>query len=87
VGTSESEKSPELWRARRKVGLGFAGFGMGIWDTKANSVIKDKGKECPWIRDRDKIRDHNARRIRDRQQVDLGLHDLEWVGGWNNLQL
>jgi serine/threonine protein kinase len=88
TGTSESEKSPELWKARRNVGLGFTGFGAGIWDTKANTVVKVKGKDCPWIRDRDhRARDHHTRRSQDRQP-DLG--DLEWVGGgWNptNLQL
>lgn len=85
TGTSESEKSPELWKSRRNVGLGFTGLGAGIWDNKANTVIKDKGKECPWIRDRDRVRDHHTRRSRDRQQVDLG--DLEWVGGWRDLHL
>jgi len=79
TGTSESEKSPELWKSRRNVGLGFTGFGAGIWDTKANTVIKEKGKGCPWVRDRDRVRDHHIRRS------DHG--DLEWVGGYNNLQL
>jgi len=83
VGASESEKSPELWKSRRNVGLGFTGFGAAIWGTKANTVINDKGKECPW-RDH-RVRDRHARRSRDRQQVDSG--DLEWVGGWNNLHL
>jgi len=79
TGSSESERSPELWKVRRDVGLGFAGFGAKIWDTKAHNV-KDKGKECPWIKER-------APEQRSRK-----LHgDLEWVGGhlggWNDLHL
>lgn len=86
TGTSESEKSPESWKARRNVGLGFTGFGAGIWDSKANTVVKVKGKDCPWIRDKDhKARDHHTRRSQERQP-DLG--DLEWVGGgWNPTSL
>jgi len=85
TGPSESEKSPELWKTRRNVGLGFTGFGAGIWDTKANNVNKDKGKDCPWIREKDyRVRDHHRRSL-ERPPVDLG--DLEWVGGWNNLHL
>jgi serine/threonine protein kinase len=88
TGTSDSEKSPELWKARRHIGLGFTNFGAGVWDGKVNTVVKDKGKECPWIQDREnhRIRDH--RRSRERQQLqhpDLG--DLEWVGGWHSLHL
>jgi hypothetical protein len=84
TGATESEKSTDLWKVRRNVGLGFTGFGAGIWDTKANTVIKDKSKECPWIRDRNHGgRDHHTRRSRERQQVDHH-GDLEWVGGWNN---
>ncbi|PMD43365.1 kinase-like protein [Hyaloscypha variabilis F] len=82
TGTSESEKSPELWKARRSVGLGFTGFGAGVWDNKANTVIKDtKGKGCPWARDR--ARDHN--RGKEKRHGDFG--DLEWVGGWEHLHL
>jgi serine/threonine protein kinase len=80
TGTSESEKSPDMWRGRRNVGLGFTGFGAGVWDNKASN-IKDKGKECPWARER--VRDHHQQR-KDKQ-VDLG--DLEWVGGWHDLHL
>ena len=79
TGTSDSEKSPELWKARRKVGLGFTGFGAGVWDSKANTVVKEKAKEvkeCPWIRDRT----WDARRSRER----LADADLEWVGGFGN---
>jgi serine/threonine protein kinase len=93
TGTSESERSPELWKARRhgnvsgNVGLGFTGFGAGVWDSKANTV-KDiaardihhpKGKVCPWARD-SKVRDHHYGKDK--------IYDLEWVGGtWENLQL
>ena len=71
TGTSESEKSPELWKARRNVvGLGFTGFGAGVWDNKANNVIKDKGKARPWTRDQ----------VNHGKEKRLG-HDLEWVGG------
>jgi serine/threonine protein kinase len=82
TGTSESEKSPELWKARRSVGLGFTGFGAGVWDNKANTVLKDtKGKGSPWARDR--ARDHN--RGKEKRHGDFG--DLEWVGGWEHLHL
>jgi len=85
TGTSESEKSPELWKARRNVGLGFTGFGAGVWDKKANTVIKDttkdKGKGCPWARDR--VRDHHYGK--EKRHGDIG--DLEWVGGWESLHL
>ena len=78
TGTTESEKSPELWKARRSVGLGFTGFGAGVWDTKAITVIKettkDRGKGCPWARDR--ARDHHHGKI-ERRHGDLG--DLEWL--------
>ena len=79
TGTSESEKSPELWKARRNVGLGFTGF--GVWDNKANTVVKDKGNGCPWARDRG--RDHYERR-NHKQRVE---GDMEWVGGWHDLHL
>jgi len=94
TGTSESEKSPDLWKSRRNVGLGFSGFGASVWDSKANNVFKDNGakaihshtvgnKACPWSRDR--VRDHHYSHGKDKRQVDLG--DLEWVGGWNDLHL
>ena len=81
AGTSESEKSPELWKGRRNFGSGFTGFGMGFWDNKANSIVKDKGRECPWVKDRDRVRDLHDWRSKGKQLVDLG--DLEWVGGWS----
>jgi serine/threonine protein kinase len=83
TGSSESEKSPELWKVRRgNVGLGFTGFGAGVWDNKANTVIKDigsrdKGKGCPWVRDR--VREHHHGK--DTRQVVLG--DLECGWGWD----
>jgi len=79
--TSESEKSAELWKTQRHVGLGFSSFGVGVWDSKANTVIKDKAKECPWVRNRDHLPDHHARRSSERQ---IDLADLEWVGGFTN---
>jgi len=90
TGSSESEKPPELWKVKRNViGLGsFTGFGAAVWDNKANTVIKDKGKECPWVRDR--VRDHYEQRGKGKNVVDHG--DLEWVdrhsvGGWNDFHL
>jgi serine/threonine protein kinase len=88
TGTSESERSPEPWKARRQVGLGFTGFGVGAWDNKVATVVitkdigaKDlKGKVCPWARDSAKVH-HNHPHGRDKH------YDLEWVGGWENLQL
>ncbi|KAF4633205.1 hypothetical protein G7Y89_g4906 [Cudoniella acicularis] len=75
TGTSDSEKSPELWKAR---GLGFTGFGAGVWDNKSTTtVIKDKGNGCPWVKDR--ARDRPQRRG-SRPAADLG--DLEWVAGF-----
>jgi len=83
TGTSESEKSPESWKVRRNIGSGFAGFGAGGWDSKGNnSMIKDRGKECPWIREKDRVRDHHEYIHKGKPQVDLG--DLEWVGGWSD---
>lgn len=77
TGTSESEKSPELLKVRRNVGLGFTGFGAGVWDNKANSVIRERGKGCPWVRDSGRDQHHG----KDRHG------DLEWVGGWNESNL
>jgi len=84
TGTSESEKSPDPWKARRNVGLGFMGFGAGVWDNKANTVIKDTGAHgasrtngCPW--GRDKVRDHHGNHRQDNH-----ASDLEWVGGWRD---
>merc|ERR1711900_133846 len=58
TGTSDSEKSPELRKARRNVGLGFSGFGagVGVWD-KLNTTVKDTGA-------RDKGRVAHGRRRR-----------------------
>ncbi|RDW89452.1 putative negative regulator of sexual conjugation and meiosis [Coleophoma cylindrospora] len=80
TGASDSEKSPESGKSRRNVGLGFAGFGSSVWDTKTNNV-KDTGKGCPWSRDiKSKARDQESKRGKD-------LGDLEWVGGWHHLHL
>jgi len=82
TGTSDSEKSPELWKARRNVGLGFSGFGagVGVWD-KLNTTVKDtgardKGKGCPWAKE--KSRDHGYKRHGN---------DTEWAGGFTDLHL
>jgi len=81
TGTSESEKSPELWKARRNIGFsGFTGSGVGLWDNKANIVSKDKARECPWVRVRDPHEPRKGKLVRDHG-------DLEWVGGWNDLHL
>ncbi len=62
-----------------------ANEGAGVWDHKANTVIKDtikdRGKGCPWARDR--FRDHHHGK--EKRHGDLG--DLEWVGGWEHLHL
>jgi len=88
TGTSESEKSPEPWKARRQIGLGFAGFGAGVWDNKTHAVVitkdfgvKDhKAKVCPW--DSAKSRDHYY------HGKDRHWGDSEWVGAsFENLQL
>lgn len=84
TGQSDAEQSPDLYRGRRNVGLGFAGFGDGVWDKKTNTVIKDtaSGKGCPWARDvKGRARDQQE----NRKNKDLG--DLEWVGGWHDLHL
>ncbi|KAL2067980.1 hypothetical protein VTL71DRAFT_16078 [Oculimacula yallundae] len=81
TGTSDSEKSPDLLKSRRNVGLGFSGFGagVGVWD-KLNTVkdtsAKDKGKGCPWAKE--KSRDHGAYKRHG---------DLEWIGGFADLHL
>ncbi|KAG9249194.1 kinase-like domain-containing protein [Calycina marina] len=80
TGISESEKSPEPWKVKRDVGLGFSGFGAKLWDSKAHTVVKDKGKDCPW----------SKKGPAQRSQKMQG--DLEWVGGhqfggWNDLHL
>ncbi|KAH6684215.1 kinase-like domain-containing protein [Halenospora varia] len=87
TGTSESEKSPELWKVRRDygrdVGLGFTGFGAGVWDNKAaTTVSKDKGHGCPWVKDR--VRDRHSRKDNHRPAA---LGDLEWIGGFAPLQM
>ncbi|KAH8600871.1 kinase-like domain-containing protein [Bisporella sp. PMI_857] len=82
--TGSSEKSPEVWKVRRDVGLGFTGFGVKIWDNKVNAVVKDKGRECPWVRNR-------ASDTRSKVKLPAGHGDLEWVGGhiggWNDFHL
>jgi len=82
AGTSESEKSPDLWKGRRNVGLGFAGFGAGVWDHKANNISKDKVRECPWNKDSPRVRDRHVLR-KDKQF----LGDLEWIGGLHDIHL
>lgn len=81
----------DSWRSpRRNVGLGFSNVGMGAWNQKS-SPVKEKGKECPWARDR--VRDHyhyehrkeNWLITKENKRSDLG--DLEWVGGWHDLHL
>lgn len=78
TGSSESEKSPDLWKGRRTFGLGFTGFGASVWDNKANIVSKDRGKECPWAKDSARARDRHVRKDRH----DFG--DLEWIGGFGH---
>ncbi|KAG9236606.1 kinase-like domain-containing protein [Amylocarpus encephaloides] len=84
TGTSESERTPELWRKQKNVGLGFTGFGAGVWDNKVvNAPIKDKGiGGCPWVKDKDRARSrpHNRKGIGR-------FGDLEWVGGFHDPHL
>jgi serine/threonine protein kinase len=87
TGSTESEKTPELWKGRRNFGSTFTGFGagVGVWDNKANSVIKDKAKDhCPWVMD--KVPYHHERRSKSKHHE---LSDLEWVGasGWDERNL
>jgi len=82
TGSSESERPTDLWKTKRDSGLGFAGFGAKVWDNKANVVIKDKGKDCPWVRDRT----HDQRSKFVKLPVD-DHGDLEWVGGHFDLHL
>ncbi|KAH8821572.1 kinase-like domain-containing protein [Xylogone sp. PMI_703] len=97
IVNNEPEVKPtaqDSWRSpRRNVGLGFSGFGMGAWDHKS-SPVKEKGRECPWARDR--VRDHHhhydyrekenkLHSTKENKRTDLG--DLEWVGGWHDLHL
>ncbi|KAM3073782.1 cAMP-dependent protein kinase catalytic subunit [Clarireedia jacksonii] len=88
TGASDSEKSPDTWKttsqSRRNVGLGFTGFGAGVWDNKSN-IVKDKGRECPWARarGRDHFRDHHQEKRKDKQHQQSDLGDLEWVGASN----
>ena len=90
TGSSESEKPPESWKGKRNIfGLGsFTGFGAGLWGNKANTVIKDKGGDCPWVV-KDKAREDYEQPSK-RPLMDHG--DLEWVdrhsvGGWNDFHL
>ncbi|CZT05412.1 hypothetical protein WAI453_005038 [Rhynchosporium graminicola] len=82
TGTSDSEKSPELWKVRRNVGLGFSGFGAGVGvchklnTVKDTTSAKDKGKGCPWAKE--KSHDHGVHKRHG---------DLEWVGGFADLHL
>ncbi|KAI6714955.1 hypothetical protein JHW43_002462 [Diplocarpon mali] len=87
TGSSSPEKSPDVCKTRRHIGLGFSGFGVGIgvWD-KSNTVVKemgakDKGKACPW--EKEKARDPHCHK----RHGELVNSDLEWVGGWNDLHL
>lgn len=92
TGTSDAEKSPNVWRGRRNVGngngvtttgTGFSGFGHGVWEfrDKANSRAP---RGCPWSQARDQlhVQQENHRSSKDKGTNDLG--DLEWVGGWHD---
>ncbi|RFU23691.1 hypothetical protein B7463_g12647, partial [Scytalidium lignicola] len=95
TANTEPEVKPltqDSWRSpRRNMGLGLSGFGVGAWDHKP-SPGKDKGRECPWARERDR-ENHNQEyrgkenklNTRETKRIDLG--DLEWVGGWHDLHL
>lgn len=74
---AEEERPTDLWRAKRNVGLGFTGFGAGVWDTKTHvTPLKDKENNkggCPYARTRTP---HQPRKY------SRGMGDLEWVSGW-----
>lgn len=81
TGTSESDRSPDLFKVRRNnnVGLGFTGFGAGVWDNKITPVTKERGHGgCPWVKDKDRVRERVHRPL---------VGDLEWVGGFSALHL
>lgn len=77
-GSQQPERSPDLWKSKRHVGLGFVGFGTGVWDNKAHTVIKDRST-CPRGRDRP------AQPPRKYSRGQVG--DLEWVSGWSDVHL
>jgi serine/threonine protein kinase len=78
-GSQSSEKSPDLWKSKRNVGLGFVGFGTGVWDNKAHTVFKGKST-CPHSG-----RDRATQPPRKYSRGHVG--DLEWVSGWSDVHL
>lgn len=78
-GSQQPEKSPDLWKSKRNVGLGFVGFGTGVWDNKAHTVFKEKST-CPRGG-----RDKATQPPRKYSRGQVG--DLEWVSGWSDVHL
>jgi len=77
---AEDLPSPDVWRSKRNVGLGFSGFGAGVWDTKAHiTPLKEKENNkgtCPYSRMR------TTQQPRKHYTRGFGMGDLEWVSGW-----
>lgn len=78
----EAERPVDLWKPKKNVGLGFSGFGAGVWDNKAHTVAKDKDMKgtCPH-------RFHpRGERTQQPRKYSRGHHvgDLEWVSGWGH---
>jgi serine/threonine protein kinase len=76
TGIRQSDKSFEFGKHTRQIGLGYSSYGHGIWEHNNHNYKwnKERAKECPWNKGRDR-----AQCRRDRR-TDLG--DVEWVGGW-----
>lgn len=75
----EAERPVDLWKPKKNVGLGFSGFGAGVWDSKAHSVAKDKDVKTTCPRPR-------GERLQQSRKYSRGHHvgDLEWVSGWGH---
>lgn len=81
---AEDERSPDLWRSKRNVGLGFSGFGAGVWDSKAHiTPLKERDFNkgaCPYSRTRTQ---HQQQPRKYSRGAVVG--DLEWVSGWGDV--
>jgi hypothetical protein len=97
---SDSERSPDLWKRHRNVGLGFTGFGAsGVWDNKVHNTTPVKLNNTPLKLANTPVKEKgggggcpwvkNRDRVRDRpHRKGVGpLGDLEWVGGFTDLHL
>jgi hypothetical protein len=49
ANTAESERSPDLWKRQKNIGLGFTGFGAsGVWDSKVHNNTPVKMNNTPF---------------------------------------